>query len=492
MLNKEGTPRQSSVIKNASFLFIAHLAGRILSFIITIILPRYFEGGFDDLGKLFFALWLTNLLSVITELGIHTPLIREVAADRSKATIMISNALVIRLILSAITLIIMIILSIFVYSGVLSVLILVIGLSEIINSIAQLFRCIFRSFENMEFEALGVILERGIVFLAGLALTLLGYGVIIFSIVILFASVSNLFVTTIIMWLRFSKINLKLIKLNLCLSLFKQSLPYALSGIIYMAYFRIDGIMLKNMMGASGDLAMGWYGTGYSFVNALTIIPGAFMGAVFPMMSRAFTSSGKEIESIYTRSMKLMLIIAIPMALFTTFLADNIVKLLYSSSRFRIQDYQAIEIIMKILIWSGALLFFNNVIITIFRAADKRKAFVVLTTLSLLVNVISNLILIPRYSYVGTSISMVISEMIFFIFGTFYVKKYISRISNFKVIIKSLFASFFLFICLLFWKYVNFINENVSPILIACISIVIYFLLLLAFDVIKKDDIFIS
>ncbi len=490
MLNKEGIPKQSKIIKNASFLFIAHLIGRILSFVITIILPRYFEGGFDDLGKLFFAMWLTNLLSVITELGIHTPIIREVAAEKSKATTIISNALIIRLILSVITLLIMVILSTFVYAGVLSILILVIGLSEIINSIAQLFRCIFRSFENMEFEALGVILERGIVFLAGLGFTLSGYGVVTFGVVILFAGISNLLVTTIIMWVRFSKISLGLINMDICLDLLKKSLPYAISGIIYMAYFRVDGIMLKNMIGTGGDLAMGWYGTGYSFVNALTIVPGAFMGAVFPVMSCAFTSSKEEIESIYTKSMKLMLIIAIPMALLITFLADNIVKLLYSSSRFGAQDHQAIGIIMKILIWSGAILFLNTVIITVFRAADKRRAFVVLTTLSLLVNVISNLILIPRYSYIGTSISMVISEMIFFVLGVFYVRKYISRINDFRVIIKSIFASFFLFIILFFWKYIDFINENVNSILIACISIFIYFSLLLAFGVIKKDDLF--
>jgi len=321
----------SSIIRNTSSLFVAHLAGRILSFVLTIVLPRYLEGGFDDLGKYFTALWLANLLATLTELGLYTPLIREVAADRSKASQMISNALAIRLLLSFVTFLIIVALTRLMYSGEMAPLIYIVGLSEIINALAQLFRCIFRSFERMGFEALGVILERLVVFAMGMCVVILGYGVVSFCIVVLIASILNLAMTFSIMVWKFSRPSFKFLDVRLSIDLLKQALPFAMGGALSIVYFRIDGLMLRHIMGPGGDVAIGWYGTGYSFVNALTIIPGAFMGAVFPVMSRMLRSSTSAMDFLYTKSMKLVFIIAFPIAVGVTFLAHEIVLILYRS-----------------------------------------------------------------------------------------------------------------------------------------------------------------
>jgi len=464
----------SSVIKNASYLFMAHFAGRILSFAITIILPRYLSGGFEDLGKYFFALWLANLLSSITELGLHTPLIRDVTTDKSKAASMISNAFIIRIALSFVTLIIIIILALFVYSDI-SALIIIVGIAEIMNAISQLLRCMFRAFENMEFEALGVILERTAVFALGLFIVYRGYGIVAFGVAVLIASVLNLVFTLLAMSIKCTRINILLLDRFSCIQLLRSSLPYALSSILYMAYFRIDGIMLKSIMGTAGDAAMGWYGTGYSFVNALTIIPGAFMGAVFPVMSRAYCESYRsKMDSLYTESIKLMFIIVLPIVIGVSIMSDDIVMLLYPPDRFSAKDREALSIILAILIWSGALTFINTVITTVFRASDKRSALLVITASSLIGNFAFNLALIPRYSYIGTSVSMVISEFIFFICGLWYVEKYVCRMSDFSFLYKSLFSSFFMLSILLTWKYVPYINKSIHFILALVISVVAY------------------
>ena len=365
-----------SIIRNTSSLFIAHLAGRILAFVLTILLPRYL--GFADLGRYFTALWLANLIATLTELGLYTPVIREVAADRSKAPQIITNALAIRLILSIIAFLITIVIAKLMYAGEMVLLIYILGISEIVNALAQLFRCIFRSFERMGFEALGVILERAVVFCLGLAILIQGYGITSFCIVVLIASVLNITITLLIMVWKFARPELKLLNVKLCIYLLKQSLPFALGGAISIFYFRIDGLMLRHI---TGDVAAGWYGTGYSFVTALTIIPGAFMGAVFPVMSRMISTSAEypnsrasAMDFLYTKSLKLMFILALPIAVGVTFLADAIVLLLYTGERVTSQDREALSQVLEVLIWSGALIFLNTVLITVFRAANKRRA----------------------------------------------------------------------------------------------------------------------
>ncbi len=479
--------RSGSIIKNTSFLFMANIVGRILSFVLIVLLPRYLEGDFDDLGKIFTVLWLTNLLGIVTGLGLHTPLIREMATDRSKVSQMISNAMVIRVALSLITFLVIVILAKLMYPDDLTLPLYIVGLAEIINAFARMFRCVFRSFERMEFEALGTILERLVVFSLGLYVVSRGYGIMGFCVVILIASILHLALTFFILLWGFSRPSFGLVDVKLAIHLLKQALPFALSGALSAVYIRIDGLMLKHIMGTEGDIAMGWYGTGYGFIMALTVISGAFMGAVFPVMSRMFHSSESAMDFLYTKSLKLMFIIALPIAVGMTFLADKIVILLYGS--FTLEDQAAISQILEILSWSCALTFLNFVFITVFRAADKRRAFLTIIIVSLTVNIASNLILIPKYGHIGASISMVISESVIFIYGLWYIGKYVCKLNEFGFWIKSVFASALLAMGLFVWKYTASPGESLPLPLVICLSVIGYFAVILALKGVTGEDI---
>jgi len=480
--------KSSSIIKNTFSLITAHLFGRILSFVLIIMLPRYLEGGFDDLGRYFAALWLAILLGTITELGLYTPLVREVAADRSKAPKIISNVLVIRLILLCITFLIIVVLSRFMYSGDIAPLIYILGISEILNALTQLCRRVFRAFERMGFEALGIILERIIVFALGIGVLIRGYGIISFSIVVLTASVLNLVLTFSIMVWKFSRPSLRFLDVKLCGHLLKQALPFALAGALSTIYFRIDGLMLKHIMGPVGNTAAGWYGTAYNLVMVMTIIPGAFMGSVFPVMSRMLQSSAAAMDFLYTKSLKLMFIIALPIAVGVTFLADKMVSIIYSAERFAPQDQQALSQILEILIWAGALIFINFVLITVFRAANKRRAFSVMMAVSVSVNIGANLLLIPRYGHLGAAASMIISESVFFICGLWYIHRHVCKLNEVAFVVKSTFASGFLGLGLFVWKYAGY-SESVSVALVICLAVIAYFAAILALKGITREDI---
>lgn len=480
--------QSSSIIRNTFSLLIAHLSGRILSFVLVIMLPRYLEGGFDDLGRYFAALWLAILLATITELGLYTPLIREVAANRSKAPQIISNVLAIRLILLCVTFLMIVILSKLMYSGDIAPLIYILGISEILNALTQLCRRVFRAFERMGFEALSLILERVLVFAFGLCVVAQGYGITGFCIVVLAASILDLILTFLIMAWKFSLPGIRFLDMKFCGYLLRQALPFALAGALSAVYFRIDGLMLKHIMGPVGNIAAGWYGTVYNLVMALTTIPGAFMGAVFPVMSRMLHSSDSAVDFLYTKSLKLMFIIALPIAVGVTFLADRIVLILYSAERFTAQDQEALSRILEILIWAGALVFLNFVIITIFRAANKRRAFSIMMTVGVSVNIGANLILIPRYGHLGTATSMIISESVFLVCGLWYVHRHVCKLNELGFILKSAFASGFLALGLFVWKYAGF-SKSVHIALVICLAVVTYFAIIIAVKGITREDI---
>ncbi len=148
------------IFKNTSALFSAHLIGRLGSLVITIwLMPRFFSE--YELGGYFLAIALTNLIASITELGIHNPLIREMTLNLSQTRHFLGNALLVRLVLSVVAYVLMIFIGIILgYDSIILTMILYLGLAEIVNSIAQLYRCVFRAYEQMKYEAWTVIAER--------------------------------------------------------------------------------------------------------------------------------------------------------------------------------------------------------------------------------------------------------------------------------------------------------------------------------------------
>ena len=126
-----------------------------------------------------FAIALTSLIGSVTELGIHNPLIREMTLDLSQTRHYLGNTLLVRLILSVVAYTLMIVSGVFLgYASIIVTMIVYLGLAEIVNSIAQLYRCVFRAHEEMKYESWTVVAERGTFFLVGGSAILLGYDLV--------------------------------------------------------------------------------------------------------------------------------------------------------------------------------------------------------------------------------------------------------------------------------------------------------------------------
>lgn len=423
-----------SIFKNTSVLFIAHLISRAVAFLLLILLSRYFDE--SQLGGYFVAIAFTNLIASITELGMRAPLVREIALFQEETSQLLSNAFFIRVISSIIALLIMVVTAILLgYSEFVQHLIWIIGLSEVINSMARLFRTVFRAYEQMKYEALAVVIERLCVALIGGILVVYGVELVTFCFVILGASGVNLAVSAGIALKKFTHLSLK-IDFHIWKRLMAQALPFALASIFNLVYFRIDTIMLERLsLQHEGLSAAAWYGFAYSLTTALTILPGAFMGAMFPVMSRAYgkQKSISEFQKLYTQSLKLMFMVGLPIALGLSMLSYDITSFLWPN-----YDKGTIDAALKYLGWSCGLIFLSTVVATGLRALDKRFGFTVLIGTTTALNIGLNFFLIPRYSHIGASITMIITEAYLVIAGLMYIGKKVAFPNEFSFIPKSL------------------------------------------------------
>ena len=428
------------ILKNTSSLFSAHLIGRLASLVITVwLMPRYFTE--TEFGGYFIAIALTNLVASLTELGMQNPLIREMTLHLDQTRHYLGNALTVRSLLSILAYAIMLISGIFLYTTEIVTMIVYLGLAEIVNSIAQLYRCVFRAHEDIKYEAFTVVAERCVFFLIGGGAILLNYGLMTVCQVTFAASCTNLILSVGFTRYRFTQLRFqpstKIVKV-----LMQQALPFAIGNLFNLLYFRIDAILLSKLSSDGVD-ANAWYGLAYTIANAFTILPGAFMmGAMFPVLSRAWEREKGRFPSTYTFSIRWMVLTGLPFAVGLSTLSFEITGVLFRN--YTPDEVGKVATALRWLSWAGGLIFLTTAVLAVLRATDKRRAFSVLMGTTALLNICLNLYLMPRFSHVGAAIAMVISEVYVLVVGFGYISRNIVKFREAFPVLPTLLKAVFL------------------------------------------------
>jgi len=105
-----------------------------------------------------------------------------------------------------------------------------------------------------------------------------------------------------------------------------------------------------------------------------------------------------------------MLIIGIPIGIGTTLLADSIILLIFGA------EYTQSIIALQILIWGVIFAFIAVPFENLFYSANKQSIVTLEVVIGVILNVIMNILLIPKYSLVGASIATTITWIFEFFF----------------------------------------------------------------------------
>ena len=214
--------------------------------------------------------------------------------------------------------------------------------------------------------------------------------------------------------------------------LIAESWPLVLTAIAVMIYTKIDQLMLFQM---KGPQAVGYYSAAVKLVEVLGLLPGAFMLSVFPFMSEYFKTSEYSFEKSYRLAFKYMLLIIIPIAVGTTLVSGQIIELCYGKA------FVPSATALAILIWSEIWVFIGMVNNGVLVAAKQQKIYLVFTGILAAINIILNLILIPRYSFIGAAIAAVISYNAGQVMYYIYPKTRNYALSSYKSMVKPFLAS---------------------------------------------------
>lgn len=466
LLFKKETIKEE-IVKNTAWLTFAEVFSRILSFFLAVWVARYL--GVANYGKYNFVFSFPGLFVVLTDFGLSTLTIREVSRDRALAKKYINNIILLKFILSTLTLLGIVIISQFLgKTEEVKVMLYFAAIVMIFQSLNQFFQSIFRSFGKMEYEFLSRIIFSIVLFLASLSVIYLNLGVLFLVLCSLLATIISFTVTILISTSNFGRFKMEFDK-NFLSHLVKESFPFFLSGIFVSIYWYIDVTMLSLI---KSDLIVGWYTAATKLIFFLLIIPSIVFSAVFPVSSRLYEVSNEKLKAIFRRSFELMAIIAIPLAIGTTMTAGKIIFSLYGSA------FAPSVFALQILIWGLMFAFLAVPFENLFSSINKQYVLVKEFGIAALLNVALNLWLIPRYSFQGAAFSTLavwIFELIY-LFMCFRKTTYLPKISYFLNLFAKIFLASFLMGLTIFFL------QNWPLFLIIFISIGSYFSFLYFLD----------
>ena len=461
------------IIKNISALALGEVITRILSLFFIIYLARYLgEIGF---GRYSFAFAFTSLFLVIVDPGVNTLVIRDVAREKALAGKYVGNIILLRPILSVLAFaLIAVVINLMDYPAETRLAVYIVGIYSIMISFSQLTRSVFRAFEKMEYEALLNISERLIFVSLGITVLFLGYGLIEVVSVFLIAGTANVFLSFSLIVRKFTSVKLEM-DWNFWKYLIREGLPFGMALIFITVYIKIDTVMLSII---KGDAAAGWYNAAYQIPFAVSLISFAYMESIFPLLSKFYRSSKDSLIFIYTKSYKYLLIISLPIAVFTTLFAEKIIFLLYGA------EFGPSAISLRILIWFTVFEFLGYLFYTVLASIDRQNINTFNTAVCAVANVLLNLLLIPSLSYAGASIAKVLTYIIYFSLNLYMVSRYLHSTDRLplKDLIKPVISSISMGIILYMFK-------DLSLLLLIPLAALVYCIFLYLVDALPKEEI---
>lgn len=182
----------------------------------------------------------------------------------------------------------------------------------------------------------------------------------------------------------------------------RHSLPLGGSVIVTFLYFKTDTIILSLLQGSA---AVGTYGVAYKVMENLTFFPAMLAGLILPIVSRHILSDREQFRQIADATFRVFLIIALPIVIGGIFFSGDVIAIVSG------EGFEDSVLVLEMLLGSLGFIFFGHFFNMILIAGNLQKKLMKATIFIAAFNIATNLILIPRFSYIGASTTSLLTEV---------------------------------------------------------------------------------
>ncbi|MHB9033257.1 MAG: oligosaccharide flippase family protein [Anaerolineae bacterium] len=421
------------VTKNTIAPIVLNVVNKLIDMAFAMLMLRIL--GPADAGQYYLAIVVISWFDILTNYGLNTFLVRDVARDRASSNKYLSNTIIMRI---GLCLVSVPILTGFILAHRLSspleprtvLAIALFGIALIPSNISASISAVFMAHERMELPAAIATITTIIKAILGALALLLATGFVGLAVVSIFTN----FITMVIFLVLLHRMLFRPhFDFNWAFqkTMLHESFPLMLNNLLATLFFKMAILLLEWLL---PDIrVVGWYSTAYKWIDAVGIIPAFFTMAIFPLMSRYAAESKESLQKAYQLAVKLLLSLAFPGALLGWALSYPLIYILGGS-----QYLPYASDIFKVMVWYMPMGFINSVTQYVLIALNQQRFLTRAFAIGLSFNVLANIILINRFGYMASAFIMVASEVVLFIPFYIGIRKYLAPINWLRILWKPL------------------------------------------------------
>ena len=262
---------------------------------------------------------------------------------------------------------------------------------------------------------------------------------------------------------------------GLLLQWVRVAIPLGITFIITTVYFKVDVPILQRFRPYS---EVGYYTFAYKPFESLLFIPFALRSVVFPVLSVFHRRSPERVLPLAEKFFKALVILGWPITVGVFLLAPQFNSLLHL--------YAGSEPALQILALAIVFMFADNTFAATLNAIDKQNVFAFVAMVGLVINVGVNLLVIPRYGYLGASWAVVVTEAALVVVGWLVLRAQLGTIplvsTSWKALVAGLVMGVFVYIA-------NPHQNRVLLFVVVVAAALIYGAVLLALRVADREEI---
>lgn len=392
--------------------------------------------GSADSGVFSLGITYYTFVAGLSALGLHELTVREVAPRRNESARYLVNFIALRL-LSSISFYALLILGLFFlpYSEQTTRVILILSLAAIPEAIFTICQALFEAHERLFVPVLAAVVSAGIKLGLGLWLLFQGASVVQIAWAVPLAVTLSL-----------------LIYIPGLISLFRRSpgqLPASLSldfirsqtgfmssfFVIHLSSlldYQTDALLISLIL---TEADVGYYAAAQTILLAFNLMPLAIRTAIYPLMSRYYHTETEKLAVLYNYVSRYLMLLVLPMAAGVTLLAEPIILLVFG------EEFAPSVPVLQISIWAIVFLFLNVPHSRLMLIRNRQRVAGWFTGLAMVLNVMMNLVLIPRWGINGAAVARLLSTFAIYLSFYLYVRKNLMPSPLLPILVRPLIAT---------------------------------------------------
>ena len=398
-----------SILRNWSLLAGGQVISSLLSMALMVLVSRSL--GDIEFGRITLALALATIVGIGIDVGLSQVLTRVLARERTLTRPYLARAAAVLAGVGAVAYVALPLIARGLgYTGEVQLLCVVLGVLMVGEGASTVLTAVFQAHERMTLPAVSRIAAN--VVALGLAIPLLRGGAPAIAAALTAGTLVRLAILALGVR-RLEGFALPAGPTPRWRDLVHAGLPFFAAQGLGMFVVRINVVMLGNM---TTEATVGWYGVAARVVEALNFIPLVMTAATFPVLSRLWTADRALYERTARTTLRLMVLVALPISVTLLVLAQDIVGTLFS-----LATYAQSVPLLRIHSLTLAFVFVDYFLVCALMAAGRERRWIGIVAVACCLNPLLNWILIPATSAslgngaVGAAIATFLTEIFFFV-----------------------------------------------------------------------------